>query len=50
MTVVVHLIVITCFKFLFVDGLGPTATLNIVKPPYSEHLLLEDTCCTNGFI
>ena len=27
MTVFVHSIVIICFKFLFVDRLGPTATL-----------------------
>ena len=27
MTVLVHSIAIICFKFLFVDRLGPTATL-----------------------
>ena len=29
MTVFVHSIVIICFKFLFVDRLGPTATLSL---------------------
>ena len=32
MTVFVHLITIISFKFLFVDRLGPTATLNNVAP------------------
>ena len=35
MTVLVHSIVIICFKFLFVDHLGPTATLNV----YHERLI-----------
>ena len=31
MTVFVHSMVIICFKFLFVDCLGPTATLSLFK-------------------
>ena len=34
MTVFVHSIVIICFKFLFVDRLGPIATLSI---PIQNH-------------